>query len=394
MSLRVRCTSCRTAFLTPIDQPGATVECPKCGAHHRLPQPAEREETPEPQAPSSPASTPSGSVFVPSSESQTRSSRRRWFVGLAAPAVVVLAGLAALVLWPRLKLRPIDPVERVAQEYLQSLIKGDETAQRRWSTIEEPPAIRSFQRTHRDRSRNRTVKGSFAPLARLHSRIESEFTYDPAIARFTPKNPLGAAGETLDAVHAAKDKAEKSGIYEKMASGDPNDIFDAAESFGKVFTQLAEGALAPKKILPTYKLLVDDAKPPIPPAQKELATHVADNPRTWDALLKRPFHTLKPDGPFIFERADVDAEVTDQLASLGDPPSTLRLSMVRFRLEGIDTGWRITSACRVLPGDGDETPSDREPGSPGSAAPPGTPPAAEPSPPRSLGNPANPPDTR
>src|SRR5208283_2549118 len=153
-----------------------------------------------------------------------------------------------------------------------------ETAQRRWSTIEEPPAIRSFQRTHRDRSRNRTVKGSFAPLARLHSRIESEFTYDPAIARFTPKNPLGAAGETLDAVHAAKEKAEKSGIYEKMASGDPNDIFDAA-----------------------------------------------DNPKTWDTLLRRPFHTLKADGPFIFERADVDAEVADQLASLGDPPTTFRL---------------------------------------------------------------------
>ncbi len=384
MSLRVRCTSCRTVFLTPIDQPGATVECPKCGARHRLPQSAEPVGTPRPQAPSALASTPSASVFVASSESQTRSSRRRWFVGLAGLAVVVLAGLAALVLWPRLKPRPIDPVERVAEEYLQSLIKGDETAQRRWSTIKEPPAIRSFQKIHRDRSRNRTVKGSFAPLARLHSRIESEFTYDPAIARFTPKNPLGAAGETLDAVHAAKEKAEKSGIYEKMASGDPNDIFDAAENFGKVFTQLAEGALAPKKILPTYKLLVADARPPIPPAQKELATHVA-NPKTWDTLLRRPFHTLKADGPFIFERAEVDAEVADQLASLGDPPPTLRLSLVRFRLEGIDTGWRITSARRVLPGAGDETPSDRQLESPGSAAPPGIPPTAEPSPRRFPG---------
>ncbi len=394
MSLRVRCTSCQAAFLTATDEPGSTVECPKCGAQHRLPQAAARENTSEPQAPSSPPHTPSASVFVPSSESQTRSYRRRWFVGLLALAVVVLAGVAALVLKPRLKPRPIDPVEHVAEEYLQSLIKGDESTQRRWSTIEEPPAIRSFQKIHRDRSRNKTVKGSFAPFARLHSRIESEFTYDPTIARFTPKNPLGAAGETLDAVHAAKEKAEKSGIYKKMASGDPNDIFDAAENFGKVFTQLAEGALAPKKILPTYKLLVDDAKPPIPLEQKELAAHVADNPKTWDALLKRPFHTLKADGPFIFERADVDAQVADQLASLGDPPTTLRLSMVRFRLEGIDTGWRITSARRLLPGASDETPSDRPPESPGSAPPPGALPPAEPSPPRSLGDPANPPDTR
>ena len=394
MSLRVRCTSCHTAFLTPIDEPGATVECPKCGARHRLPQSAEPVDTPEPRAPASPPRAPSASVFVASSESQSRSSRRRWIVGLTGLAIVVLTGLAALVLWPRFKPRPNDPVERVAEEYLQSLVKGDATAQRRWSTIEDPPAIRSFQKVRRDRSRNQTVKGSFATLARLHSRIESEFTYDPAIARFTPKNPLGAAGETLDAVHAAKEQAEKSGIYEKMASGDPNDIFDAAENFGKVFTQLAEGVLAPRKILPTYKLLVDDAKPPIPPEQKELASHVADNPKTWDTLLKRPFHTLKADGPFIFERADVDAQVADQLASLGDPPTTLRLSLVRFRLEGIDTGWRITAARRILPGAEDESPLDRQPESPGSAPSPGTPAPAEPSPRRSLGNPANPPDTR
>ena len=78
-------------------------------------------------------------------------------------------------------------------------------------------------------------------------------------------------------MQAAKEKAEKSGIYEKMASGDPNDVFDAAENFGKIFTQLAEGALAPKRILPTYKLLIDDAKPPLSPEQKELAADVANN---------------------------------------------------------------------------------------------------------------------
>ena len=135
-----------------------------------------------------------------------------------------------------------------------------------------------------------------------------------------------------------------------MASGDPNDIFDAAENFGKVFTQLAEGALAPKKILPTYKMLVDEARPPIPSSVKDLASSVADNPKTWDALLKRPFHALKADGPFIFEQAEVDAQVTDQLASLGDPPTILHLSLIRFRLEGIDTAWRVTAARRVLPG--------------------------------------------
>jgi hypothetical protein len=309
---------------------------------------------------------------------------------LAGLIAAVLAAVAVLVFWPQVKQRSADPVERVAESFLQAISHGDVPAQRQLSTIDEPPSIRSFQNVKRNRSGSRTVKGSFAPLARLHWRIESEFAYDPAIGRFTPKQPLGAAAEALDLVHAAKEKAEKSGIYEKMASGDPNDIFDAAENFGKVFTQLAEGALAPKKILPTYKMLVDDAKPPIPAGEKELASAVADDPKTWDSLLKRPFHTLKPDGPYIFERAEVNAQVTDKLASLGDPPTTLRLSLIRFRLEGIDTEWRVTAARRVLPGDEDESTSPGGPESASSSQASPASPATEPPAPRSLGNPDNP----
>ena len=247
MSLRVRCTSCQTAFLTDVEEQGASVECPKCGAVHRLPRLEKPVPASEPRvaAPVNPASA--SSVFVPSSDSQIRSSRRRWIIALAALAIVLLACVAALVYKPRFKPRPTDPVERVARQYLEALVKKDEATQRQWSTIDEPPAIRSFQDVHREQSQDRTVKGSFAPLARLHRKIEADFTYDTAIARFTPKNPLGAAGETLDAVHAAKEKAEKSGIYDKMASGDPNEVFDAAEGFGKMLSQLAEGALAPRR---------------------------------------------------------------------------------------------------------------------------------------------------
>ena len=75
----------------------------------------------------------------------------------------------------------------------------------------------------------------------------------------------------------------------------------------------------------------------------------------WDSLLKRSFLTLKADGPFIYERARVNAMATDRLASLGDPPSRIRLELVRFRLEGIDTGWKVVTARRVLPGEAEAT---------------------------------------
>jgi hypothetical protein len=81
-----------------------------------------------------------------------------------------------------------------------------------------------------------------------------------------------------------------------------------------------------------------------------LALDYAANRATWDALLKCPFPTVRADGPFVFEQVEVTASVADRLASLGDPPTLMRLTLTRFRLEGIDTGWKVTSARRHVPG--------------------------------------------
>jgi hypothetical protein len=229
-----------------------------------------------------------------------------------------------------------------------------------------------MQGLRRDRSRDRRLGGSFAPMAEFHKRIDDEYVFDPAAGRFTPRNSMGIAAETLDALHSAKEDAEKSGLYKKMESGNPDDLFDAAEQYGKVFTKLADGVLSPKKLLPTYQMLIETAKPPLSGDVKALALEVAASPPTWDALLKRSFRSLKADGPFVYEQAEVTATVADRLASLGDPPSRLRLRLVRFRLEGIDTDWKVVSAKRMT--------KESEQVKP--AAPP-----TSPSPSRSLGDP-------
>jgi hypothetical protein len=285
------------------------------------------------------------------------------FIFLAA---VVAVGI--MVAWPRLNPRKLDPVERVAADYLKALTTDDSPTIKRLGTVDEPPAIRSVRSLSHHPGADQRLKGSFAPLGRLHARIDAEYVYDSSAGRFTPKNPMGAAAETLDTFHDAKEEAEKSGLYKKMQSGDPDELFEAAEQFGKVFTQLAEGALAPKKILPNYKMLVEESKPPLPEDAKSLALEVAASTKDWDALLNRSFHTLKADGPFVYERAQVTATATDRLASLGDPPTRLSLSLVRFRLEGIDSGWRVISIRRILPGEEGK-------------------PSASPAPPKSLSEP-------
>ncbi len=295
------------------------------------------------------------SAFIPSEDAIQRRSRRWQWIGLGLLAILAVGAVGVMVYWPRLSIKPRPPrqrdaVELVAGDYLDALARQDNEAAGKLSTIEEPPGIGSVRSLGRQRPRDQTLKGSFAPLATFHAKVDSEFTYDKAAGRFTPKNAMGLAGETLDKLHEAKEEAKKSGMYEKMQSGDPNDIFDSAEQLGKVFENVSK-VLEPKRLLPTYKMLIESAKPPLPQDAKALALAVAESPQQWNALLKRPFWTLKPDGPFVYDQAEVIANVTDRLASLGDPPTRLRLKLVRFRLEGIDTGWKVVSAKRILPGD-------------------------------------------
>jgi hypothetical protein len=341
MSIRLTCRSCRTAFVTGDDRQGQRLTCPKCGAEQQVPR--------RPAAAAPLAAEPEAaeaSVFVPAAE---RPRRRRLHATLLLLFVVLpLLAVAGILAWPAIHawLHPVPPdeIEVVATSYLEALSHDDRETMSRLSTIDEPPAIRSYRTVSHEKDRDERLKGSFRPIAELHGRIDEKFEYNPETGRYQTRNPLGLAAETLDALHGAK--AEQAEIARKIESGSPDDLFDAAEQLGGSFGKLAEGILAPKNLVPTYEQLVLDAKPPLPEVEKELALDYGRNQARWDDLLKRPFATLRADGPFVLERAEVVATVIDRLASSGDPPTRLRLKLVRFRLETIDTRWRVVSARR------------------------------------------------
>jgi len=347
MKLRMSCSNCRASFLVSGEPLPEFAKCPECGNKARVPAIQNSSEARD--------NVEGVSVFVPSSKPEAKpEAGLSWGKYLAIGLCLLLLGVV-LSSWPWLKSKlwnaePKDPVERVAASYLNALIHDDEQAAKQLGAIEDPPAIRSFGQLARIKDRDQTVRGKFGPIAKLNKRIDTKFSFDPKIGRFTPKNPLGAAGETLDALHEAKEKAENSNVFGKMASPDPNEALNAIDDLkdlGAIFNKLADGALSPKRILPTYPMLVNEAKPPLSDTEKKLALDYGENPEVWDVILKRPFLTIRADGPYILERAEVEASVQDKLASLGDPPSRLRLKLIRFRLEGIDTGWKVVAAQRV-----------------------------------------------
>ncbi len=341
MSRRLRCRSCQTTYVPRDDPPGAPAVCPQCGAN----------QDPKTELDSAVAAD-TESVFVPS-DAPPRAPRRGRRLAAVVLALLAVAAVPVMVAWPTLRgwwhPVPPDPVEAVATAYLRALTDADTPAVRRLGTIDLPPAIRTFRAVRHDKDADSRLKGSFAPITTFHARVAESYDYDPTSGRYTPRNALGPAAETLDALHDAQAEAEKSGLYEKMRSGNPDDLFDAAEQLARPLAALSKGVLSPRKLIPSYKQLVDDARPPLPPPERTLALDFAANRETWDLLLKRPYNTLKADGPFVLERAEVTASVIDALGSSGDPPTPLHLTLTRFRLEGIDTGWRVTSARRDVP---------------------------------------------
>ena len=63
------------------------------------------------------------------------------FAGLARNLAIGAVGV--MVAWPRLQPKKLDAVERVADAYLKALTGDEPDAARKYSTVEEPPAIRS-----------------------------------------------------------------------------------------------------------------------------------------------------------------------------------------------------------------------------------------------------------
>ncbi|QDV33388.1 MJ0042-type zinc finger domain-containing protein [Tautonia plasticadhaerens] len=372
MKIRHTCSHCQASFLVTDEQLGQAVSCPKCGTSTRLP--TSKDEVIRPASAAEPGPDPAGpTAFRPAFEPEDpedeprRRRRRRRLIPFAIGLIGGLA-VASLVLLPMLRRpapvepvapEPADPVEGTARAFLDALVAGDAEAIDRLSTLTDPPAISFHAASGRDPGRDETIRGDFAPIAGLHEQIAGKYTYDPEIGRFENANPLGVAADFMDEAEKVRQENEQAEIFDRIAGGTADEQLDAAVAYAESFANLTQNLLPRKELVPTYSQLVRDAEPPLPPDAEALALRYGEDKSTWDELLGRPFFTIEADGPFVLEEAEVTAVVRDRLASPGDPARRLRLGLVRFRLDAIDTGWKVVSARRE---DSQEEPTGPSPG--------------------------------
>ena len=313
------------------------------------------------------------SQLTDSEEPEAEVRPRRRYRRLVPFAIGILGGLAlaSIILLPLLRreapvepvetkaAEPADLVEQTARDFLDALVADDAETIDRLSTLTDPPAISFHASSRRDPEADETIRGSFAPLADLHEQIASRYVYKPEIGRFENANPMGVAADFMDEAEKVRQENEQADIYNRIAGGTADEQLDAAVAYAESFANLTQNLLPRKELVPTYSQLVRDAEPPIPPDDEALALHYGEDKETWDELLGRPFFTIEADGPFVLEEAEVSAIVRDRLASPGDPARRLRMRLVRFRLDAIDTGWKVVSARRDEPKE--EAPTARSP---------------------------------
>ena len=222
------------------------------------------------------------SVFVPAPEHRQRPRSDGSGMGWLSRRSWRSARSASWSPGPACTPRKLDAVERVADAYLNALT-GDEPEVRIAVRDRRGAAGDSLGRqvSRRDRSRDRTDQGlvrAAGQVAQSGSKPSSTTTRRSAGSR--PRTRWGRPPRRSTPCTRPRTTPRNRACTRRWQSGDPDDLFDAAEQYGKVFEKLAEGALAPKKILPTYKMLVESAKPPLPEDAKALALEVAGSMRT------------------------------------------------------------------------------------------------------------------
>lgn len=285
--------------------------------------------------------------------------------GAAGPllAFVVFASIAAACYWTLRPAgvgagrasRPDDPDGRTAFDFVQALIDNDQEALARLgSTSVLPPRLAGLESLRAEPAGNLSRSGEFAPIAAFHEKLEADYRADPRADRYKAIRPPQLAASDHPAAPAAPAaepgrRLTEEELFEVMGGDDPMAAEDAARALfdDQPVDPFEQAPGRPPAVEPTYAQLAEAAEPRLEGEARALALDYGIDRVTWDALIGRPFPKLRDAGPFELERREWIATVRRQTEAGPARSERLRLVVSRFRLGGLDSGWKVTSAALV-----------------------------------------------
>ncbi len=364
MNIPLKC-GCGARFLVSDQMLGRAVKCPKCAKGVRVPETLLVGSGDEAQAASSPRFAPAEpsppspasdpvATWQPHARADDREGARdgswwKWLLMLLvllAPVGVV----GTLIVLPML--RPKDPREVIARQYLDAIRREDWVTANRLSVLTAHPRLSGIERVALSERQFPVLRGKFLGLAEFHARIDKQYRWNAARGRFEPKDELGLGLGVLSELEKAKKKVQEqaatAAAESKRKHKNPEDqLLDSVLAQYGAIAELAQnpgGLLSSQKLGPTYEDLLNSTDVQLSDVERQLALHYKDNAARWDQLLQRPFLTLPGNMDFEFYEVEIQATIRTEGQSFGDPGRPLTLRLVRFVMGSIDTGWRIWDA--------------------------------------------------
>lgn len=287
---------------------------------------------------------PDGSAWVPARAIDRRRpswGRRLLLLLLVAVPILVVAGLVVIP-----PLLPKDPRAVVIEQYLEAVRTGEEEKAAELGVLDEPPLTASVGRIVEREDVGDAYAGAYEPIAQFHRDIGQKYT--PRGDVYLKEDMTGTLAKMLNLRKEAAVKGEA--IAKKIERGRPEDLFDAAEGLAEGYSGIFDAILGPvdspakaEPIVLTYEDLVAEHAKDLGAEQRLLLDDFAANRDKWERLLGRDPRELNAKGEFRVDDTVWETRVWLPGQSSGEPPKTVRFTLRRFRVDLIDTGWKVWS---------------------------------------------------
>jgi len=332
---------CRCQAKFPVDrsEAGAQVECPRCGRALLVPESVASKAPPPLLGKKQPVQ------WVPdeSTEEKPPQKKRRWLKPVLIALVCMLIPASLLVAFFLMgQLQHHNNVERVVLDYLEARRDGDPEAIQRLALLDGDERIDPIPDPHlvEQVGEVKKLKGSFKGVGKFHKTLKS-------YTRAAPHAPVYAKGIDMAKVAEARRRAKQA-----IHSGEAQRVINSATSmdlfpdddrgwndlmkWGKMQQDLVNPVEAS---IVDYSDLLEKTPVKLDEAQRELCLFYREHMEKFDSLFAADdFTQVRASDTFTLQTA----EVTVWLGSPGDEKARkVRYRLIRFQLEGLDTGWKI-----------------------------------------------------
>lgn len=359
MDIALVCPGCDKHLKVAEEVAGKRAKCPRCGLKIAIPalvhsgptaansdaEPEEVQVVDETQPVDS--QTPADDWKPKQTVDFRKSTWRRklvWALVLLLPVLVVVGLVVAPTLWPK------DPKQIVLENYLAAVREGKFKEAEQFGVLDDnrAPIVKSLGRANFAEAEEKDTAGSFKEIAEFHQHIAGKYKAEGEV--FLANDITGKLAGTINLRDKILEEQQKAKTSPKKYRDELDAAVDFAENYAKNVNALADmfiGGPQHKSVAVTYEQLLKEWGGELNPNQRYLLDSYRQNRAQWQKLLGRDFQSIGDEGEFTLQESSWETSLWLSNQSYSEPPKKVRVTLVRFSVGLIDSGWKVWEIKRI-----------------------------------------------